>query len=151
MQLRCGTPDIRVNTGDLCGLCQLRSALKRPFLARLSPRRGYQVPSSRLRRSEIAAPPTTAYREKQMRKVVQFGCSLCIIFASLLHACLALYVEQVNERKLVCVCVVHGKASSKPARSRHQQAFLGLVLTAARLLAPTKSATQAKRQHVLFG
>jgi hypothetical protein len=27
-------------------LCQLRSALKRPFLARLSPRRGYQVPSS---------------------------------------------------------------------------------------------------------
>jgi hypothetical protein len=31
----------------------------------------------------------------------------CIIFASLLHACLALHViEQVNERKLVCVCVV---------------------------------------------
>ncbi len=28
-------------------LCQLRSALKGPFLARLSPRRGYQVPSSR--------------------------------------------------------------------------------------------------------
>jgi hypothetical protein len=28
-------------------LCQLRSALKRPLLARLSPRRGYQVPSSR--------------------------------------------------------------------------------------------------------
>ena len=50
-----------------------------------------------------------------------------------------------------CVCVVHGKAGLKPARSRHQQAFLGLVLTAARLLAPTKSATKAKRQHVLFG
>jgi hypothetical protein len=47
VQLRCGTPDNRDNTGDLCGLCQLRSALKRPFLARLSPRRGYQVPSSR--------------------------------------------------------------------------------------------------------
>ena len=120
MQLRCGTPDIRANTntGDLCGLCQLRSALKRPFLARLSPRRGYHVPSSRLRRSEIAAPPTTAYREKQMRKVVQFGCSLCIIFASLLHACLALYVEQVNERKMVCVCGARKscfEASSFPA------------------------------------
>jgi hypothetical protein len=37
-----------------------------------------------------------------MRKLVQFGCSLCIIFASLLHASLALYVELVNERKLVC-------------------------------------------------
>jgi hypothetical protein len=74
-----------------------------------------------------------------MREMVQFGCSLCIIFASLLHACLALYVEQVNERKLVCVCVVHGKAALKPASARHQQAFLGLVLTAARLLAPTKS------------
>jgi hypothetical protein len=42
------------------------------------------------------------YREKKMQKMVQFGCSLCIIFASLLHARLALYVEQVNERKLVC-------------------------------------------------
>jgi hypothetical protein len=50
-----------------------------------------------------------------------------------------------------CVCVVHGKAALKPARSRHQQAFFGLVLTAARLLPPTKSAIQAKRQHVLFG
>jgi hypothetical protein len=39
-----------------------------------------------------------------MRKMVQFRGSLCIIFASLLHACLALYVEQVNERKVVCVC-----------------------------------------------
>jgi hypothetical protein len=29
--------------------------------------------------------------------------------------------------------------------------FLGLVLTAAKLLARTKSATQANRQHVLFG
>ena len=53
-----------------------------------------------------------------MRKVVQFGCSLCIIFASLLHACLALYVEQVNERKLVCVCGARKscfEASSFPA------------------------------------
>jgi hypothetical protein len=56
-----------------------------------------------LRRNEIAASPTTAHREKKMRKMVQFGCSLCIIFASLLHARLALYVEQVNERKLACV------------------------------------------------
>jgi hypothetical protein len=29
--------------------------------------------------------------------------------------------------------------------------FLGLVFTALRLLPPTKSVTQAKRQHVLFG
>jgi hypothetical protein len=49
------------------------------------------------------------------------------------------------------VCVVHGKDALKPASALHQQAFLGLVLTAARLLARTKSATQAKRQHVLFG
>jgi hypothetical protein len=40
-----------------------------------------------------------------MRQMVQFGCSLCVLFAfaSILHACLALYVEQVNERKLACV------------------------------------------------
>jgi hypothetical protein len=58
VQLRCGTPDIKANTDDLCSLCQLRSALKRPFLARLSPRRGYQyqVPSSRpAAQREIAA------------------------------------------------------------------------------------------------
>jgi hypothetical protein len=55
-----------------------------------------------LRRSEIAASPTTTHREKKMREMVQFGCSLCIIFASLLLAFLALYVAQVNERKLVC-------------------------------------------------
>jgi hypothetical protein len=62
------------------------------FLARLSPRRGYQVPSSEraglLRRNEIAAPPTTRVQGEKMRKMVQFGCPLCIIFASLLHACL---------------------------------------------------------------
>jgi hypothetical protein len=29
--------------------------------------------------------------------------------------------------------------------------FFGLVFTASRLLPPTKSVTQAKRQHVLFG
>jgi hypothetical protein len=40
-----------------------------------------------------------------MRKMMQFRCYLCIIFASLfLHTCLALYVEQANERKVVCVC-----------------------------------------------
>jgi hypothetical protein len=35
--------------------------------------------------------------------IVQFGHSLCTIFALPLRACLALYVEQVDERKLVCV------------------------------------------------
>jgi hypothetical protein len=102
-------------------------------------------------KSQLHQPPRTG--RKICEKLLQFRCSLCIIFASLLHACLALCVEQVNERKVVCVCVCSacGKAALKPARSRHQQAFLGLVLTAARLLAPTKSATHAKRQHVLFG
>jgi hypothetical protein len=36
-----------------------------------------------LRRNEIAASPTTAYREKKTRKMVQFGCSLlslCALF-----------------------------------------------------------------------
>jgi hypothetical protein len=46
-QLCCGTPDIRAMTGDLCGVCLLRSALRRPFLGGFSPRRGYEVPSSR--------------------------------------------------------------------------------------------------------
>jgi hypothetical protein len=79
-----------------------------------------------------------------MRKLVQFGCSLCIMFASLLHACLALYVDQVNERKHETgVCVVHGKASLNklvPGTNKH---FFGLVFTASRLLPPTKSVTQA--------
>jgi hypothetical protein len=67
-----------------------------------------------------------------MRKMVQFGCSPCIIFASLLHVRFDLYlcVEQVNERKLECVWCME-KAALKPASARHQQAFLGLVLTAA--------------------
>jgi hypothetical protein len=42
-------------------------------------------------KSQLHQPPRTAYRERKMRKMVQFGCSLCISFASLLHACLALY------------------------------------------------------------
>jgi hypothetical protein len=54
-------------------------------------------------KSQLLANHRTAYREKKMRKMVQFGCSLCIIFASLLYALLDLYVEQVNERKLACV------------------------------------------------
>jgi hypothetical protein len=53
-------------------------------------------------KSQLHQPPRTG--RKKMRKMVQFRCSLCIIFASLLHACLALYVEQVNERKVACVC-----------------------------------------------
>jgi hypothetical protein len=88
-----------------------------------------------------------------MRKMVQFECSLCIIifFASLLHACLALYVEPVDERKLVRVCWCMEKLLYSQLVPGTKKQFLGLVLTAARLLARTKSATQAKRQHVLFG
>jgi hypothetical protein len=70
-----------------------------------------------LRRNQIAASPTTAYRERENKCekwCAQFECSLCIIFASLLHTCLALYVEQVNERKLVCAWCI-GKAALKEA------------------------------------
>jgi hypothetical protein len=81
---------------------------------------------------------------------VQFGCSHCIIFALPLHACLALYVEQVDERKLVCVWCMENLLCSQLVPGTDTQ-FLGLVLTAARLLEPTKSVTQANHQHVLFG
>jgi hypothetical protein len=67
-----------------------------------------------------------------------------------LHACLALYVEPVDERKLVRVWCMEKLLCSQLVPGTNTQ-FLGLVLTAARLLARTKSATQAKRQHVLFG
>jgi hypothetical protein len=70
-----------------------------------------------------------------MREMVQFGCSLCISFASFLHARLALYVEQPGERKQTGACVVYGKAALKPARrTRHQKSFMGLVVTAAGLI-----------------
>jgi hypothetical protein len=54
------------------------------------------------------------------------------------------------------VCVVHGKAALTQAivsvrQSGTNKHFCGLVFTALRLLPPTKSVTQAKRQHVLFG
>jgi hypothetical protein len=82
---------------------------------------------------------------------VQLGHSHCIIFALPLHACLALYVEPVDERKLVRVwCMEKLLRCSQlvPGTNKH---FFGLVLAAARLLSRTKSATQAKRQHALFG
>jgi hypothetical protein len=51
------------------------------------------------------------------------------------------------------MCVVHGKAALKQASARPgtNKHFFGLVFTASRLLPPTKSVTQAKRQDVLFG
>jgi hypothetical protein len=71
-----------------------------------------------------------------------------------MHAFLALYVEPVDERKLVRVWCMENLLCSQLVPGTNKQ-FLGLVLalTAARLLARTKcSATQAKRQqHVLFG
>jgi hypothetical protein len=79
---------------------------------------------------------------------VRLGYSHCIIFALPLHACLALNVEPVDVRKLVRVMEKLLCSQLVPGTNKQ---FLGLVLTAARLLARTKSATQAKRQHVLFG
>jgi hypothetical protein len=73
-----------------------------------------------------------------------------IIFALPLHACLALYVEQMNERELVCAWCMENLRGNKLVPGTNKQ-FLGLVFTALRLLPPTKSVTQAKRQHVLFG
>jgi hypothetical protein len=81
---------------------------------------------------------------------VQLGHSHCIIFALPLLACLALYVEPVDERKLVRVWCMEKLLCSQLLPGTNKQ-FFGLVLTAARLLSRTKSATQAKRQHVLFG
>jgi hypothetical protein len=46
-------------------------------------------PACGAKKSQLRQPPRSG--RKKMRKRVQFGCSLCIIFASLLHACLALY------------------------------------------------------------
>jgi hypothetical protein len=86
-----------------------------------------------------------------MRKIVQFGCSLCNIFASLLHACLALYVEQMNERKLVCVCGAWKSCCEASLLPAPISIWGARIDRSAGLLAPTKSATQAKRQHVLFG
>jgi hypothetical protein len=69
-----------------------------------------------------------------------------------LHASLgiALHVEQVDERKLVCVWCMEKLICSQLVPDTNKQ-FLGLVLTAARLLGPAKSVTQANHQHVLFG
>ena len=80
---------------------------------------------------------------------MQLGHSHCIIFALPLHAFLALYVEPVDERKLVRVWCMEKLLCSQLVPGTNK--LLRLVLTAARLLARTKSATQAKRQHVLFG
>jgi hypothetical protein len=72
------------------------------------------------------------------------------------HTHLALktrYVEQVDERKLVCVGCMEKLICSQRVPGTNKQ-FLGLVLTAARLLEPAKSVTQANYQHdqhVLFG
>jgi hypothetical protein len=74
---------------------------------------------------------------------VQLGHSHCISFALPLHACLALYVEPVDERKLVRVWCMENLLCSQLVPGTNKQ-FL-------RLLARTNSATQAKRQHVLFG
>jgi hypothetical protein len=82
---------------------------------------------------------------------VQLGHSHCIIFALPLHACLALYVEPVDERKLVRVWCMEKLICSQLVPGTNNKHFFWLVLTAARLLSRTKSATQAKRQHVLFG
>jgi hypothetical protein len=55
-----------------------------------------------------------------------------------------------DERKLVCVWCMEKLLCSQLLSGTNKQ-FLGLVLTAARLLEPAKSVTQANHQHVLFG
>jgi hypothetical protein len=79
VQLRCGTPDIRDNTGDLCSPCPCQApicaAQKDIFSAFGS---APWIPSA-------VEPACAAQRnrsftnhrgEKKMRKMVQFGCSL---------------------------------------------------------------------------
>jgi hypothetical protein len=65
-----------------------------------------------------------------MRKIVQFGCSLCTIFASLLYAFLALYVEQVKGNW--CVMCGAWKSCFEASLFPAPTSFLGLVFTAAR-------------------
>jgi hypothetical protein len=67
---------------------------------------------------------------------VQLGHSHCIIFALPLHACLALYVELVYERKLVRVWCMERLLCSQLVLSGTNKQFLGLVLTAIALQAP---------------
>jgi hypothetical protein len=52
-------------------------------------------------KSQLHQPPRT--EEKNAKNGAIRVLSFCIMFASLLHARLALYIEQVNERKLACV------------------------------------------------
>jgi hypothetical protein len=83
---------------------------------------------------------------------VQFGCSLCVIFALPLHACLLCFacLEQVDERKLVCVWFMEKLLCSQLVPGTNKQ-FLGLVLTAqSPWHLPNQSHTQANHQHVLF-
>jgi hypothetical protein len=56
-------------------------------------------------KSQLRQPPRTG--RNKCGKWYNSGAlfALFLLRASLLHACLALYVEQVNERKLVCACV----------------------------------------------
>jgi hypothetical protein len=117
VQLRCGTPDIRVNTGDLCGLCQLRSALKRPFLARLSSRRGYQVPSSR---PAAERNRSFANHRVQGEKSAKKLCNLGALFAFfLLRFCMLAALLCMLSRRTKGKGVVHGKAALKQASVRH--------------------------------
>jgi hypothetical protein len=91
--------------------------------------------------------------------MVQFGCSLCIICTSLLHACLALYVDQVNDQGNWCVrgawksCVETSQCQALTSifLGSSSRARLYRINQGCCLLPPTKSVTQAKRQDVMFG
>jgi hypothetical protein len=66
-----------LGTGDLCGLCQLRPALKRPFLARLSPR----VVDTKCRRADITFQALYIHcnRIAYLRHKVSASCA-CAVF-----------------------------------------------------------------------
>jgi hypothetical protein len=73
-----------------------------------------------------------------------------LVLRQVVPACLALYVEQVDERKLVCVWCMEKLLCSQLVPGTNKQFFGARLDRSARLLEPAKSVTQANHQHVLF-
>jgi hypothetical protein len=94
VQLRCGTPDTRANTGDLCGLCELRSKPKRPYF-RVSVRNvdtKCRRAGLRLRRNEIASSLTAACRREQKIEINSAIRALSLHYFCFAFACFPCFV-----------------------------------------------------------
>jgi hypothetical protein len=83
VQLRCGTPNIRVNTVAIYAVSVSSNPRSKGFflfLARLSPHRGYQVPSSRpaAQRNRSSA-NHSAQGEKKIKKWCNSGALFALL------------------------------------------------------------------------